>query len=59
MKLAYWQNAAFAALKNYEPLVDCRNDRVTAINGSERRFAFSTSSGLAGRTRPDAIATRR
>lgn len=54
---AEFRNAAFAALKSYEPLIDCRSDRVTAIDGAERHFAFRTSSGLAGRARRVLLAT--
>jgi thioredoxin reductase len=54
---AAFREAAFASLKSYEPLIDRRSDRVAAIEGSERRFAFRTSSGLAGRTRRVLLAT--
>lgn len=52
-----FRNAASAALARYEPLIARRADRVTAIEGCDRHFAFRTSSGLTGTARRVLLAT--
>jgi len=54
---AAFRRAASDALKTYDPLIERRNDRVTAIEGAEKRFAFRTASGLTGSARRVLLAT--